>query len=186
MRKRLAGRLTKKEVDDLCAVVKGDKQLMSELYTLTSDPDNRIAANALWTFTHLDRNSAAWLRSKREDLADRAMAEHDTTKLRLTLTLLLRLPYDKESLRTDFIDFCLAGVTARSYPNAIRALCLKLAYQQMRHHSELLQELAVTLDILTQEPLPPSLRSASNIVYKKLMAVLKLSGHANSVNNLSG
>ena len=41
-------------------------------------------------------------------------------KRRLMLHLLLRQPFEEESLRSDFIDFCIAKITACSQPYAIR------------------------------------------------------------------
>ena len=88
-------------------------------------------------------------------------------KLRLILTLLLRQPFDEEAIRTDFIDFCLTRLADPKSPYAVRALCIKLAYEQMRHWPELLNELRQTLEMISCEPLSPGLRSAWRQVMKK-------------------
>ena len=49
------------------------------------------------------------------------------------LNLLLRQPYAEEDIRTDFIDYCLMRLADSKLPYAIRALCIKLAYEQMKH-----------------------------------------------------
>ena len=94
--------------------------------------------------------------------------EQDTTKLRLMLTLLLRQPYTEEDVRTDFIDFGLMRLADPKSPYAIRAQCIKLAYEQMRYWPELLNELSQTLNMISCEPLSPGLRSAWRQVMKKL------------------
>jgi len=55
-------------------------------------------------------------------------------------------------------------------PYAIRALCIKLAYEQMKYWSELLNELRQMLDLISNEPLSPGLRSAWRQVIKKIKA----------------
>ena len=84
------------------------------------------------------------------------------------LQLLLRQPFEEESLRSDFIDFCIAKITACSQPYAIRSYCMKLAYEQMKYYPELLEELRMALDMLEQEVLSPGLLSAKRQIMKKI------------------
>ena len=55
-------------------------------------------------------------------------------------------------------------------PYAIRAQCIKLAYEQMRYWPELLDELRQTLNMISCEPLSPGLRSAWKQVMKKILS----------------
>lgn len=55
-------------------------------------------------------------------------------------------------------------------PYAIRAQCIKLAYEQMRYWPELLDELRQTLEMISCEPLSPGLRSAWKQVMKKILS----------------
>lgn len=168
MRKTLSHRMCIGDINDICALVQDekDRSAREELYALTLSEDERTASNALWCLTHLCDDE--WLYTKHEDLIDRALAERNITKLRLILTLLLRQPFNAESLRADFIDFCVSRITACSYPYAIRALCIKLAFEQMKHHSELLAELKAALELLEQESLSPGLASARRQVMKRM------------------
>ena len=84
------------------------------------------------------------------------------------LHLLLRQPFEEESLRTDFIDFCIAKITACSQADAIRCYCMRLAYEQMKYYPELLEELRMALDMLEQEVLSPGLLSAKRQIMKKI------------------
>ena len=172
MKTLLTHRLSQSEIKELCALTHGarNNHLKEELYQFTLDDDRRVAVNALWTFTHFTAADSEWLYAKHDQLIDRCMKEQDTTKLRLILTLLLRQPFDEEAIRTDFIDFCLARITDARAPYAIRALCIKLAYEQMKYWSELLNELRQMLDLISNEPLSPGLRSAWRQVIKKIKA----------------
>lgn len=172
MKTLLAHRLSQSEIMQLCALTQGEHNdnLKEELYQLTLDANRRVAINALWTFTHFAADDNVWLFAKHDQLIDRCLNEKDTTKLRLILTLLLRQPFDEEAIRTDFIDFCLARITDTRAPYAIRAQCIKLAYEQMRYWPELLDELRQTLEMISCEPLSPGLRSAWKQVMKKILS----------------
>lgn len=172
MKTLLTHRLSQFEIKELCALTHGarNNHLKEKLYQLTLDANRRVATNALWVFTHFAVADSEWLYAKHDQLIDRCLKEHDTTKLRLILTLLLRQPFDEETIRTDFIDFCLARITDARAPYAIRAQCIKLAYEQMRHWPELLDELRQTLEMISCEPLSPGLRSAWRHVMKKILS----------------
>ena len=166
----LTHRLSQSEIHELCALTQGEHNdnLKEELYQLTLDADRRVATNALWVFTHFSAVDNEWLYAKHNQLIDRCLNEKDVTKLRLMLTLLLRQPFDEEDIRTDFIDYCLMRLTDPKSPYAVRAQCIKLAYEQMRYWPELLNELRQTLEMISCEPLSPGLRSAWRQVMKKL------------------
>ena len=170
MKESLTNRLSQDELHELCALTQGEQNnhLKEELYQLTLDNDRRVAINALWTFTHFALADNEWLYAKHDQLIDRCLKEKDATKLRLMLNLLLRQPYTEEAIRTDFIDYCLMQLTNSKSPYAIRAQCIKLAYEQMKYWPELLNELRQTLDMIACEPLSPGLRSAWRQVMKKL------------------
>ena len=170
MKESLTNRLSQSDIHELCALTQGGRNnsLKEQLYQLTLDADRRVATNALWVFTHFSAVDNEWLYAKHDQLIDRCLKEKDTTKLRLMLNLLLRQPFDEEAIRTDLIDFCLTRLAAPKSPYAVRAQCIKLAYEQMRYWPELLNELRQTLEMISCEPLSPGLRSAWRQVMKKL------------------
>ena len=170
MKSLLSHRLSMDGINEICLLVQGEQNhsLKEQLYQLTLDNDRRVAVNALWVFTHFAVVDNEWLYAKHDQLIDRCLNEKDATKLRLMFTLLLRQPYTEENIRTDFIDFCLMRLTDPKSPYAVRALCIKLAYEQMRYWPELLNELRQTLELISCEPLSPGLRSAWRQVMKKL------------------
>ena len=168
MRKKLNKKLCMDDIYEICILCHGNSRKKAELYQLIFDEDERVATNALWVFTHFDLQNNEWLYSKHDDLIDRVLVEKNETKRRLILSLLLRQPFEEESLRSDFIDFCITKITACSQPYAIRCYCMKLAYEQMKYYPELLTELKAAIDMLEQEPLSPGLISAKKQVMKKI------------------
>ena len=163
-------RLSQSEINELCVLTQGEhnNNLKEKLYQLTLDANRRVATNALWVFTHFASDDNKWLYAKHDQLIDRCLNEKDATKLRLMLNLLLRQPYAEEDIRTDFIDFCLMRLADPKSPYAIRAQCIKLAYEQMKPWPELLNELRQTLNMISCEPLSPGLSSAWRQVMKRL------------------
>ena len=168
MRKKLNKKLCMDDIYEICILCHGNSRKKAELYQLIFDEDERVATNALWVFTHFDMQNNEWLYAKHDNLIDRVLVEKNETKRRLMLSLLLRQPFEEESLRSDFIDFCIAKITACSQPYAIRCYCMKLAYEQMKYYPELLTELKAAIDMLEQEPLSPGLTSAKKQVMKKI------------------
>ena len=139
MKYLLSHRLSMDGINDICLLVQGEQNhsLKEQLYQLTLDNDRRVATNALWVFTHFSAVDNEWLYAKHDQLIDRCLNEKDATKLRLILNLLLRQPYTEEDIRTDFIDFSLMKLTDPKSPYAVRAQCIKLAYEQMKYWPEL-------------------------------------------------
>ena len=174
MRNQLLNRLSVNDIYSLCLQTQGKENncLKEELYQLTFDENERVAFNALWALSHFDEANNPWLYAKHNDLIDRILLEKSMTKLRLMLSLLIRQPFEEATLRSDFIDYCIAKITACSYPYAIRAYCMKLAYEQMKYYPELLTELKAALDMLEQEALSPGLASAKRQVMKKIKKAL--------------
>ena len=168
MRKKANKRMSMDDIYEICILCHGNSRKKAELYQLIFDEDERVATNALWVFTHFDMQNNEWLYAKHDDLIDRVLVEKNETKRRLILQLLLRQPFEEKSLRSDFIDFCIAKITACSQPYAIRCYCMKLAYEQMKYYPELLTELKAAIDMLEQEPLSPGLTSAKKQVMKKI------------------
>ena len=170
MIEKLLGKIGLNDIHEICFMTQGKENdyRKEELYQFTFDEDDRVAFNALHALSHFDLANNEWLYSKHDNLIDRVMKEKHVGKCRLMLNLLLRQPFKEDSLRSDFIDFCIAKITACAQPYAVRAYCMKLAYEQMKYYPELLEELKVALDMQEQETLSPGLLSAKRQIMKKI------------------
>lgn len=160
-RERLARSIGQGEVKDLArqACGRGNEAARQALYGLMLDADNRVATNAAWVLGRLDRQGREWLRTKRGELMDEALRTPYDNKRRLVLALLLRQPWGKECLRADFLDFCLARMGSRAETTSVKTLCMKLAYEQCKHHPDLLRELREALLLLEPEALPTGVKT---------------------------
>lgn len=155
----LSGRLPMREVRAWGKRLAYDGMFRDTLHHIMTDGDSRMAENAAWIFTYADTDVLPSLPSHYVDTwMERVMNTRSETLRRLLLTLISRstLPHP---FRTDFLDYCLAGMSSSRYPHSVRALCMKLAYKLCRTHPELLEELKLNLEIMEPDLLPPSLRS---------------------------
>ena len=170
MRKILQDKINMNDINKICIMTQGkeNNHRKEELYQLTFDENDRVSFNALWALSHFDEANNLWLFQKHDELINRVLVEKNETKRRLMLHLLLHQPFEEESLRSDFIDFCIAKITASSQPYSIRSYCMKLAYEQMKYYPELLEELRMALDMLEQAVLSPGMLSAKRQIMKNI------------------
>lgn len=129
------------------------------LVTALSD-DGRVGTNALWCLSLLQKYEAAWLQALQDELIDRVLTESNPSRKRILLQMLRAQSYDKESMRTDFLDFCLSKINSECEPYAVRSYCIYCAYKMSRHYPELLAELEEHLNMMSSQTLSPGLRCA--------------------------
>ncbi len=167
----LSRRIHKRDIDSICARINAetDNRLISALYSLTDDNDDRVSYNALWVFTHLPDNAIARLETRRDDLIDRLLDCTHTGKSRLILSLLDRMPTTSQNVRPDFIDYCFSRINSTE-PYGIRALCIHHAYAISRVYPDLLNELVLQFQLMEQFPQSPALISARNSILRKISA----------------
>lgn len=170
LRNKLSGRLHENDIRDICFFIQktNEDSKKNELYRLLFDADKRVADNAAWIFTHFDQANNRWLYSKQDELIEEGMKTTSDTKRRLILNLLLKQPFYKENIRTDFLDFCLNRMSSANEPTGVKTLCIKLAYEQCKFFPELCSELKTSLEIME----PALLSMALKTTRKKLLEML--------------
>ena len=162
----LSGRLHMNMINEICLLAYEDDNIKDDIYRYAMGADERLAYNALWILSHFDSDAEEWLCQKQDELIEHAIGEQHVGKRRLLLSILNNQSFHEDSLRTDFIDFCISKNPSAIEPYAIRALCMKLAYKQCKFYPELLAELSTCLDMLSQEPLSPALQSTRRNIMK--------------------
>lgn len=127
----------------------------TQLYDNIFHRDGRVARNAAWVLTHKPASEIRTL--PQNPLIDLATSTPDTSLRRLVLNLVERQPIDKETLRTDFLDFCLTHMVMIEEPPGIQALCMKLAHRMCGFYPELQHEFYATLSMMQTEHYKPGL-----------------------------
>lgn len=158
LKNRLSVRIRKEDIFEILGFIRKDEEIRRQLAGLVSDPDDRVAYQALWVCSHLDPDEQRQLSGKQNEWMDEAMVCKHPGKRRLLLTLLDRQPLGG-SLRTDFLDYCLNRMNASQEASGVKSLCMKLAYKLCRPVPELLNELRAILELMETGLLPPSVRT---------------------------
>ena len=130
--------------------------LLPRLY----DEDIRVARNAAWVLTHKPVSQIRTL--PYNGLIDLTMATPDTSLRRLTLNLVEKQEITEESMRTDFLDFCLLHMHMPEEPPGVQALCMKLAHRMCLPYPELLHEFYETLSLMQPEDCKPGMKHLIN------------------------
>ena len=137
-----------------------------ELFQLLFDEDKRTSDNAAWVLTHLPKTADAWLAEHQNTLIDEAMRTTSTTKRRLIMNLLERTPFEADSIRTGFVDFCFNAMLSDE-PIGVKSLAIKLTYAQSKYYPELLEEFNTALQMMEPEVLPAALKHIRGKMLKK-------------------
>ncbi len=137
-----------------------------ELLQLLFDEDKRTSDNAAWVLTHLPKTADAWLAEHQNTFIDEAMRTTSTTKRRLIMNLLERTPFEVDSIRTDFLDFCFNAMLSNE-PIGVKSLAIKLTYAQSKFYPELLEEFNTALQMMEPEVLPAALKHIRGKMLKK-------------------
>ena len=126
------------------------------------------AINAAWALTHLPAADNKHIAAHREELVQLALSTPDTSLRRLSLVLLERLGWNIYDVRTDLLDFCLEHMVKPDEPYGVKALCIKLAYQQCRHYPELTAELRQVLLLMEPAELGAGVKHTRGKILKML------------------
>ena len=158
-------------IDDIKALAHrahGDARERERLFTTMLSGDGREAYFAAWALTHLPVADNVHIAAHRDELVRLAISTSEVSLRRLSLVLLERLEWCKDDVRTDLLDFCLQRMMQNDEPYGIRALCVKLAYMQCRHYSELLDELKQSLLMMEHTEMGPGVKHIRNKILSKL------------------
>lgn len=173
LRKRLSKSIGKDVVDEIAGIIQINDAAKQVLYKMMFDSDKRVANNAAWVFCNINEKGNKWLYPKHDELIDEAIRTTDDTKRRLMLVLLLSQPFDKEHLRTDFLDFCLGCINSGKESTSVRTLSIKLAYEQCKFYPDLLRELQSTLELLEPDLLSTGVRTVRRKTLAEIIRFMK-------------
>lgn len=170
LQKLLARRLHISNIKELVFKIQNGNNAYTfeALYGFVFDEDKRISNNAAWVLTHLDKKEMWRLFQRQESIIDKVLKTTDSTMQRLLLSMLLKQPFRKEEIKTDFLDFCLLAITSPKYPVSVRVLCCYLSFKQCCHFTELLEELKLILYMMDDTQLNPSLAHAKKKVLNNI------------------
>ncbi|MCQ2227836.1 MAG: hypothetical protein MJZ01_08020 [Bacteroidales bacterium] len=136
------------EIKELAHQSEQSPDLMTQIVNNISGDDSVLARNSAWVMTHFTNDQIDTLQERQNEFIDMILSTENTSLKRLLLNIIERQKFTEDSLRTDFLDFCLENMMSASEPPGVQCLCMKIAHQQCLFFPELLHEMAERLAIM--------------------------------------
>lgn len=158
-------------IGDIKALAKSaheDAEVRERLFRTMLSGEGKGASNAAWALTHLPKEDNIYINMYRAELVQLALITPEVPLRRLSMVLLERLEWGRDDVRTDLLDFCLEHMMLADEPYGVKALCMKLAYQQCRHYPELCAELKQCLLLLEPSELGAGVKHTRGKILKLL------------------
>lgn len=152
-------------IDDIKALAQrahGDAEARERLFRAMLFSEGKEASNAAWALTHLPDSDNNYIDEHRDALVRLAISTREVPLRRLSMVLLERLEWGIDDVRTDLLDFCLEHMVRPDEPYGVKALCMKLAYQQCRYYPELKGELRQALLLMEPSELGAGVKHTRN------------------------
>lgn len=158
-------------IDDIKALAKSahnEAEVREQLFRTMLSGEGKEATNAAWALTHLPKEDNIYINMYRAKLVQLAITTPEVPLRRLSMVLLERLEWGRDDIRTDLLDFCLEHMMLADEPYGVKALCMKLAYQQCRHYPELCAELKQCLQLMEPSELGAGVKHTRGKILKLL------------------
>lgn len=144
---------------------------ISTLWEITCGDDPRLAWHAVWVMEVLCKKERSMLLPYRRGIVEKILANRgEEGELRLWLNISLMLLPEMEEIDVDLLNFTLDNICNMRLPVAVRAVCIKIAYQLCKREPDLLKELQAVLSMLDLK----EEQAAIKCVMKKVMGGLMI------------
>lgn len=139
---------------------------ISTLWEITCGDDPRLAWHAVWVMEVLCKKERSMLLPYRREIVEKILANRgEEGELRLWLNISLMLLPEMEEIDVDLLNFTLDNICNMRLAVAVRAVCIKIAYQLCKREPDLLKELRAVLSMLDLK----EEQAAIKCVVKKVM-----------------
>lgn len=139
---------------------------ISTLWEITCGDDPRLAWHAVWVMEVLCKKDRKRLLPYRREIVEKILANRgEEGELRLWLNISLMLLPEVKEIDVDLLNFTLDNICNMRLAVAVRAVCIKIAYQLCRREPDLLKELQAVLSMLDLK----EEQAAIKCVVKKVM-----------------
>lgn len=167
----LSGRIHKSDIKSVVSWAMESQDNKEYLLRLALSDIDRVSVNALWSISNLPKSEKTWLQSMQNDLINRLLIEKHPSKKRILFQMLRQQTYKKNSIRTDFLDYCLTKINSECEPYAVRSFSIYCAFNMCRFYPELIAELEEHLRLLAVQQLSLGLRCALRTTMKNIHSI---------------
>lgn len=167
-------RLHKNVVDAIVDDIIVGNTDIAMLWNLTDSDAPRLAWHAVWVLETLCKKDRKQLLPYQRRVVEKVLASNkETGELRLWLNISLMLLSETKNIDVDLLNFSLDNICNMRMAVAMRAVCIKIAYQMCKREPELLKELQAVLSMLDMK----SEQAAIKSVVKKVALCLNKCSH---------
>ena len=158
--------LHKSSVDSIVGDILVGGTDISTLWEITCGDDPRLAWHAVWVMEVLCKKERSMLLPYRREIVEKILANRgEEGELRLWLNISLMLLPEVKEIDVDLLNFTLDNICNMRLAVAVRAVCIKIAYQLCKREPDLLKELQAVLSMLDLK----EEQAAIKCVVKKVM-----------------
>ena len=164
----LTGRISKTEAVHYAKELHNDETGISEFCNIMLNSENKRASyNAAWILFHLSKeDKSIYLMPSYNIIVDMAISANVSNSRRLILSIIADMPIT-DNYRTDLLDFCINNMINRNESDSSRSVMIKLAAKMCKPFPELRNELAASLEVLSDD-MKPSISAASKNALKAI------------------
>lgn len=164
-------RLHKNAVDAIVDDILAGNTDIAMLWDLTGSDNPRLAWHAVWVLEALckkDRKRLVPYQRRVVEIITKTETKTETGELRLWLNISLMLLPETKDIDVDLLNFSLENICNMRMAVAMRALCIKIAYQLCKREPELLKELQAVVSMLDLKDEQAAIKS----VVKKVIKII--------------
>ncbi len=153
-------RLHKNMIDAIVDDILVGNTNIDVLWNLTNSDDPRLAWHAVWVLEALCKKDRRQLLPYQCKIVEKVLSTGcETGELRLWLNISLMLLPETEDIDVDLLNFSLENICNMRMAVAMRAVCIKIAYQLCKREPELLKELQAVVSMLDLKDEQAAIRS---------------------------
>lgn len=157
-----SNRLNKSDVDVIVGGILNGSITVSTLWEITEADEPRLSWHAVWVMEALCKKDRKMLLPYQRKVVERILENrHENGELRLWLNISLILLPESKDIDVDLLNFSFENICNMRLAVAIRALCIKIAYQLCKREPELKGELQSVLSMLDLKDEQPAIRSVA-------------------------
>lgn len=168
-RNDIKGNYSEELITNICLSVAKTGDFLGFVREYMHDNDAIVVRNALSALSKATDKQLSQLNPIKDELIDMAIRCNNSSIRRALFGIIQRLQMNKDEVRIDFLDHCLARMTDINEVPSVQALCMKLAYKMCKFYPELMDELTRTLEAMQIAYYTPAVKNVRNkILSRKL------------------
>lgn len=157
-----SNRLNKSDVDVIVGGILNGRITVPTLWEITEADEPQLSWHAVWVMEALCKKDRKMLLPYQRKVVERILENrHENGELRLWLNISLILLPESKDIDVDLLNFSFENICNMRLAVAIRALCIKIAYQLCKREPELKGELQSVLSMLDLKDEQPAIRSVA-------------------------